>query len=57
MTKAKPVVATFAAMSSDYSPQALRVEIDVSHTTINPSGVVPVGPELDLYMPNGREQM
>jgi len=26
----------------------------VSHTTINPSGVVPVGPELDLYMLHGR---
>ena len=29
----------------------------VSHTTINPSGVVPVGPELDLNMPHGREQI
>ena len=28
----------------------------VSHTTINPSGVVPLGPELDLYMPHDREQ-
>lgn len=26
----------------------------VSHTTINPSGVVPVGPELDPYVPHGR---
>lgn len=26
----------------------------VSHTTINPSGVVPVGPELDLLAPHGR---
>ena len=26
----------------------------VSHTTINPSGVVPVGPELDLHAPHGR---
>ncbi|MDH3902301.1 MAG: glutathione S-transferase family protein [Xanthomonadales bacterium] len=29
----------------------------VSHTTINPSGVVPVGPELDLLMPHGRGQL
>ena len=29
----------------------------VSHTTINPSGIVPLGPELDLYMPHGREQI
>ena len=29
----------------------------VSHTTINPSGVVPVGPELDLHRPHGREQI
>ena len=28
----------------------------VSHTTINPSGVVPVGPEIDLYAPHGRGQ-
>ena len=26
----------------------------VSHTTINPSGVVPVGPELDFHTPYGR---
>lgn len=26
-----------------------------SHTTINPSGVVPVGPELDLLTPHGRD--
>ena len=25
-----------------------------SHVTINPSGVVPVGPELDLDAPHGR---
>lgn len=25
-----------------------------SHTTINPSGVVPVGPEMDLHAPHGR---
>lgn len=29
----------------------------VSHTTINPSGVVPMGPDLDMYMPHGREQI
>jgi putative glutathione S-transferase len=29
----------------------------VSHTTINPSGVVPAGPELDMRMPHGREQI
>ncbi len=29
----------------------------VSHTTINPSGVVPVGPELDLDAPHGRGQI
>ncbi|MBT8071384.1 MAG: glutathione S-transferase family protein [Xanthomonadales bacterium] len=28
----------------------------VSHTTINPSRVVPVGPELDLHMPHGRDK-
>ena len=27
----------------------------VSHTTINPSGVVPVGPDLDLHQPHGRD--
>ena len=26
----------------------------LSHTTINPSGVVPVGPEMDLHAPHGR---
>ena len=26
-----------------------------SHSTINPTGVVPVGPELDLDRPHGRE--
>jgi putative glutathione S-transferase len=26
-----------------------------SHGTINPTGIVPVGPELDLYAPHGRE--
>jgi len=29
----------------------------VSHSTINPSGVVPVGPELDPHAPHGREQL
>jgi putative glutathione S-transferase len=29
----------------------------VSHTTINPSGVVPVGPELDLSKPHDREKI
>lgn len=29
----------------------------VSHKTINPSGVVPVGPELDLFEPHGREHL
>jgi putative glutathione S-transferase len=28
-----------------------------SHTTINPTQVVPVGPELDLESPHGREKM
>jgi len=28
-----------------------------SHTTINPTGVVPVGPELDLDTPHGREAL
>ena len=26
-----------------------------SHSTINPTGVVPVGPELDLETPHGRD--
>ena len=26
-----------------------------SHGTINPTGIVPVGPALDLYAPHGRE--
>jgi len=25
-----------------------------SHTTINPTGVVPLGPEIDFDMPHGR---
>ena len=29
----------------------------VSHKTINPSGVVPVGPEQDLSTPHGREKL
>jgi putative glutathione S-transferase len=28
-----------------------------SHTTINPSGVVPVGPEIDFLTPHGREHL
>jgi len=28
-----------------------------SHTTINPTGIVPVGPELDLDRPHGREAL
>lgn len=28
-----------------------------SHTTINPTGIVPVGPELDLTAPHGRERL
>jgi putative glutathione S-transferase len=28
-----------------------------SHATINPTGVVPVGPELDLDRPHGREAL
>ena len=28
-----------------------------SHTTINPTGVVPVGPQLDLTVPHGRERL
>jgi len=28
-----------------------------SHPTINPSGVVPVGPELDLNAPHGRDDI
>ena len=28
-----------------------------SHSTINPTGVVPVGPELDLEAPHGRERL
>jgi putative glutathione S-transferase len=26
-----------------------------SHTMINPTGVVPAGPELDLWAPHGRD--
>ncbi|MDM7951981.1 MAG: glutathione S-transferase family protein [Cyanobium sp. CZS 25K] len=28
-----------------------------SHTTINPTGVVPAGPEIDLHLPHGREHL
>ena len=28
-----------------------------SHGTINPTGVVPVGPELDLDRPHGRDSI
>ena len=28
-----------------------------SHKTINPTGVVPVGPALDLSKPHGRENL
>ncbi|MFN7104398.1 MAG: glutathione S-transferase C-terminal domain-containing protein, partial [Pseudorhizobium sp.] len=28
-----------------------------SHKTINPTGVVPVGPEMDLQAPHGREDL
>jgi putative glutathione S-transferase len=29
----------------------------VSHGTINPTGVVPMGPEMDLWQPHGRDQL
>ena len=28
-----------------------------SHRTINPTGIVPMGPELDLFAPHGREAL
>ena len=28
-----------------------------SHTTINPSGIVPMGPQIDLTLPHGRDSM
>ena len=28
-----------------------------SHTMINPTGVVPVGPEIDFLLPHGREPL
>ncbi|MDP3523969.1 MAG: glutathione S-transferase family protein, partial [Hoeflea sp.] len=28
-----------------------------SHGTINPTGIVPVGPELDLMAPHGRDRL
>lgn len=28
-----------------------------SHVTINPTGVVPVGPEIDFLTPHGREHL
>jgi len=29
----------------------------VTHYEINPSGIVPIGPELDLTKPHGRERL
>ena len=28
-----------------------------SHATINPTGIVPIGPELDYSEPHGREEL
>ncbi len=33
----------------------IKTHYYVSHTTINPTGVVPAGPELDFFAPHGRE--
>ena len=47
----------YEAVSETINMQHIKHHYYVSHTTINPSGVVPLGPELDLYMPHGREQI
>jgi putative glutathione S-transferase len=33
----------------------IRFHYYASHTTINPTGIVPAGPEIDLMAPHGRE--
>ena len=35
----------------------IKTHYYVSHTTINPTGIVPKGPELDLEAPHGRESL
>ncbi len=35
----------------------IKAHYYASHATINPTGVVPVGPELDLTAPHGREKL
>jgi putative glutathione S-transferase len=47
----------YEAVSETINMQHIKHHYYVSHTTINPSGVVPLGPELDLYIPHGREQI
>jgi len=45
------------AVAKTVNMHHIKYHYYVSHTTINPSGVVPVGPELDLNMPHGREKI
>ena len=47
----------FGAVAETINMHHIKYHYYVSHTTINPSGVVPIGPELDLNMPHGREQI
>ena len=47
----------YEAVAETVNMHHIKHHYYVSHTTINPSGVVPVGPELDLYMPHGREKI
>jgi len=47
----------YEAVAETVNMHHIKYHYYVSHTTINPSGVVPVGPELDLYMPHGREKI
>ncbi|MEM6906110.1 MAG: glutathione S-transferase family protein, partial [Pseudomonadota bacterium] len=35
----------------------IKVHYYASHETINPTGVVPVGPDLDLMAPHGRDRL
>lgn len=47
----------YEAVAETINMQHIKHHYYVSHTTINPSGVVPLGPELDLYSPHAREQI
>ena len=52
-------VFAFSDLHVDYAVNLNHIKRHyyASHTTINPTGIVPRGPELDFTAPHGRERL